>query len=190
MEDFETARLRARPWRHGDEEAAIAIYSDPEVMHFIGGVRSNTRDAQREWIDRVAAKYTAYAARGLPYGAWAILDKAGGGPIGTALMKPLPDALELDTDQIEIGWHLGRRGWGRGFATEFGIAVRDLAFRSLPALERVHAVIDPGNARSEAVAKRCGLRWIERTERFYGRALEDYVVTRLEWERMVGQRPA
>ena len=34
--------------------------------------------------------------------------------------------------------------------------------------ERIFAVIKPGNLRSAAVARRIGMQWIERTNRYYG----------------------
>lgn len=59
--------------------------------------------------------------------------------------------------ELEIGWTLARDCWGYGYATEAGAACRDHGFRSLRR-SRVAAVIQHGNERSVAVARRLGMK--------------------------------
>lgn len=184
--DFETERLIARPFTPDDAEGAWALWGDPEVMHFLGGVVETGVESTRASIARFAAKYAAYRERGLPHGAFALLEKAsaargGSELIGCGLLKPLPDADKVDTDDIEIGWHLVRRVWGHGYATEAGRALMDRGFSRLP-IDRLHVVIDPGNVRSQRVAERLGFSQHEDTRRYYGRHLHHYTRTRAAWE--------
>ena len=60
----------------------------------------------------------------------------------------------------EIGWTIAREHWGKGFATEAGLACVDYAFETL-GWQRVIHVILKGNEQSVAVARKLGSRFIE-----------------------------
>ncbi|AKF11694.1 GNAT family N-acetyltransferase [Sandaracinus amylolyticus] len=186
MRTIETARLFLRDYTPDDAEAMLVIDGDPEVMHFLGGVQRRTVAEQRAFLEKVCAKFDGYRARGLPYCAMGAFERDTGALIGTALFKPLPfmtpgSEERVDTDDLEIGWHLARAAWGKGYATEFGAAMRERAFTTT-AIDEVRAVVDPGNVRSERVASRLGLRQVGITERYYARTLTEFVLTRAEWE--------
>jgi RimJ/RimL family protein N-acetyltransferase len=90
------------------------------------------------------------------------------------LLKPLPPT----TDDIEVGWHLARRVWGRGYASEAARALLRYGFETLR-LDEILAVVDPANERSAAVTRRVGMVWRERTTRYYdGIALDLFAITR------------
>jgi len=59
--------------------------------------------------------------------------------------------------ELEIGYLLGRKHWGRGLATEAATALRDHAFREMKT-DRVISLIQPANERSRRVAERNGMR--------------------------------
>lgn len=63
----------------------------------------------------------------------------------------------LDGLSAEIGWTFHPDHQGHGFATEAANAVLRLAFERL-GLHRVHAELDPRNARSVALCRRLGMR--------------------------------
>ena len=179
---FETDRLAYRDFVPSDVDACWAMWGDPEVMHFLGGVKEKDVGEMAATVARVIAKYGALRAAGLPYGGFAMIEKATGDLVGCALLKRLPDAAGVDTDDVEIGWHLARRVWGRGYATEAGRALRDRAFTTLP-IDVLHAVVDIGNERSLAVARRLGLTHLELTDRYYyGKTRHHFVMPRAEWE--------
>jgi RimJ/RimL family protein N-acetyltransferase len=185
--EIETERLVLRDYTPDDAEGALVMYADPDVMRFLGGVQQRTVPELRAWLETICSKYDAYRARGLAWCAMAALEKASGMLIGTALLKPLPSIApgsteRVDTDEIEIGWHLSRAAWGRGFASEIGRAMRDRAFTTT-SINVVHAVVDPANVRSERVAERIGMLLAGTTDRFYGKTLLDYRVTREVWEK-------
>jgi len=157
-----TDRLQLREWKIDDADAALLIYGDPEVMHFLGdGKPVADLAAQRQWLADRIEHYRNPEFKGL--GPWAIVQRDTKEVVGTMLLKPLPPT----SDQIEIGWHLARRVWGCGFASEAARVVLQYGFIDL-SLERIFAVIKPGNLRSSAVARRIGMQWIERTNRYYG----------------------
>ena len=162
------------------------IDGDEEVMHFLGGAKRRTVAEQRAFLEMICAKCDAYRERGLPYGLMGVFERSTGALVGTALFKPLPfvapgSSERVDTGEVEIGWHLARAAWGRGYASEFGAALRERAFTTTR-IDILHAVIDENNVRSQRVAERLGMRRVGTTERFYGQALVDFQITRTEWE--------
>ena len=180
---IETERLWMRPTRAADAKATHYWQVDPEVVRFLGGIQHPTVESFRAFLERVEVKYDAYAAAGLPWVALVVFEKGVERPIGTALCKPAPEGEgdgRRDSEEIEIGWHLARQAWGRGFATELGRAMRDRAFE-LGGVPHVNAFVDRENTASARVAERCGLRRVEPSPRFYGGA-DRYRMTRAEWE--------
>lgn len=175
MNFFETARLVAREYELSDAEAAFEIYGDPEVMEFIGP--TNVTVSVAEQRDQLATIRAKYGAMGEPFGAFALVERATGELIGTGLLKPLPDADGKNTNDIEIGWHVARRCWGRGFATEVGRALATRGFDRL-SLDTLNIVIHPGNTRSVAVARRLGASFKGRTNLYYGEELELFQLER------------
>jgi RimJ/RimL family protein N-acetyltransferase len=68
-----------------------------------------------------------------------------------------PDFIPELTAEIELGWTLRPPFWGRGLATEGALAALEAVSIHLRP-PRVISIIDPGNARSIAVARRLGMR--------------------------------
>lgn len=60
--------------------------------------------------------------------------------------------------EVEIGYRLARPFWGKGYATEAAMAVRDYGFDSL-GFDRLISLIDPDNTASVRVAEKTGLQY-------------------------------
>jgi RimJ/RimL family protein N-acetyltransferase len=177
MEHFTTARLVARDWTADDAEAAFDIYGRDEVMRWLG---ANPRrpmpslSAMRERLARMIEQ-----ARARPeYGLWPVELRTTGELVGAVLLQPLPG----DDGEVEVGWHLNPDHWGKGYATEAGAGAIRLAFSPdravLEPLDRVLAVVDPDNTRSQAVCRRLGMTHLGQTERYYGERLELFELRR------------
>ena len=165
MTVFETERLRARDWTPDDAEAAFAIYRDPDVVRYLGSVPRPVSDVT-EMGERVARWIAGNdALRGTGFGFWA-LETHDGTLVGATVLKPLPDAAE-----VEVGWHLGTAHWGHGYATEGARGAVTHGFETA-GLDVVYAVIVPENTPSLAVARRLGMTYEGRTERYYGKVLD------------------
>jgi RimJ/RimL family protein N-acetyltransferase len=140
------------PARH--TEAFAQLCADPEVMEFIGGPA--TRAVTEETSERIADHWDTFG-----FGLWAAIERTSGrvaGFAGACRAMWLP-GFEHET---ELGWRLARWAWGHGLATEGGALAMEAVGEHLEP-DGVIAIIDPGNARSLAVAQRLGLAVREET---------------------------
>jgi RimJ/RimL family protein N-acetyltransferase len=163
---FRTERLLARDWTLDDVAAAYGIYRDEDVVRYLGSVPQPVADeaAMRERVERWIAGNEAL--RGSGFGFWALCRCDDGAVVGATLLKPLPDA-----DEVEVGWHLGKSYWGGGYATEGARGAVAHGFGTV-GLDVVYAVIVKENEASLAVARRLGMTYEGPTERYYGKELE------------------
>lgn len=177
---FRTDRLDARAWDPiAHAPGALAMYSDPEVMRYIGGKLIANLAEQQAFIERIVGLMGALDPG---MGSWPLFERASGDLIGVALLKPLPASgtNRAPSGNIEIGWHLARRHWKRGFATEAGRALLERGFATL-GLARLHVVVQPENAASLAVALRLGMRPTGLTDRYYDLPLQHFELDADEW---------
>ncbi|HVF20895.1 MAG TPA: GNAT family N-acetyltransferase [Mycobacteriales bacterium] len=169
MTVFETERLTAREWRVDDAAAAYEIYRDPDVVRFLGTTPQPVASVaeQRQRVERWIG--VTESLRGTGYGQWA-LETHDGTLVGMALLKPLPDAAE-----VEVGWHLGKPFWGSGYATEGARGAIAHGF-TVCGLNVIYAVVVAENEASAAVAGRLGMHHEGSTDRYYDRRLELYSI--------------
>ncbi len=145
---FETERLRVRNYEPADAADAFEVYRDPEVQRFIGNRPPADVAAAAAAMQRLTDHLEA---QGSGYGWWAMEERETGTVVGFLILRPLPGWPE-----IEIGWHLGRAHWGKGYVTEAAGAALEYGYHTL-GLRRIVAVIHPNNGRSAAVARRLGM---------------------------------
>jgi len=190
MEYFSTTRLVARDWEAADAQAAFNIYGREEVMRWLGPQPRRpvaSLDLMRDQLDRMIARGPEEPG----YGLWAAALRTSGEVVGAALLQPLPGG----DGEVEIGWHLNPDHWGHGYATEAGRGAIGLAFGldqvgpervnvslanrpdRMP-LDRVLAVVDPDNFRSQAVCRRLGMSHLGQTDSYYGLTLELFELSR------------
>jgi ribosomal-protein-alanine N-acetyltransferase len=148
-EILHTERLVLRRLHSASEIAALLdLWTDPEVTRFMGGPR-NREDLQADF------EATLESPNRDEYDLWPLLERDTLRVIGHCglLHKDIDGAAE-----IEVVYVIARSEWGQGYASEIAQALVQHAFRKLE-LTRVVALIDPGNAASERVAGRIGLRF-------------------------------
>ncbi len=144
----ETARLVLREFQTADCSALEGVFGDAEVMRFGPGVQDAV------WVEGWIAKcLESYALRG--YGPWAVVEKERERVAGYCGLFYYPNLA--GSQEIEIGYRLARGYWGRGYATEAALAVRDFGFNVL-GFSRLAALIDPGNLASIRVAVKLGMK--------------------------------
>lgn len=167
MDLLETARIRLRGWHHDDAAAFLDIYSRIEVVKWLGAHPRQPLESLEAAIARIGAWRQLTSKLRPPLGLWAIVPVAdpAAKPIGTALLLPLTTD-EVQTEEIEIGWHLHPDQQGKGFATEAAQALLQAAASS--GIRTVIALTDLDNVRSQAVAVRLGMTDEGTTDRWYG----------------------
>jgi RimJ/RimL family protein N-acetyltransferase len=146
-----TERVRLREFRDDDLDALAAMVADAEQMTFYP--RPKARDEAAAWI---RLNRELYAARG--FGTWLIEVAPQARFAGYCGIRP----LELEqVSEIEIGWHVHKRFWKQGIATEAASLVcRAAATRWR--LSRLVALVHPDHLGSRRVAENVGMR-AERT---------------------------
>lgn len=87
--------------------------------------------------------------------------------MGTILLEPLPDQHGLPTKDYEVGWHLERAFWGKGYATEAGRGMLNYGFSVLK-LPVIYAVVKPEHHASIRVTQRLGMKLVGKTKQYYG----------------------
>jgi RimJ/RimL family protein N-acetyltransferase len=174
VDHFRTDRLTARDWTHDDVAAAFAIYGRDEVMRWLGAQPRRPVGSLQEMTERVEAMAERAAARP-EYGLWPLELRDTGEVVGAVLLQPLPGSGDI----VEIGWHLNPEYWGHGYATEAGRGAVALAFGPRE-LDRVVAVVDPGNYRSLAVCKRLGMTHLGQTSEYFDLTLELFELLRTQ----------
>ena len=145
-EHLQTERLTLRPFSVDDIDEFLTVWGDPEVIWW--GAVATDRDQAASGLASLVQRI-----EGMPSGmGWWWLDlRDSGETVGDVNIQPAPDP----PGGIEIGWHLARRHWGNGYATEGARKMIELAWDL--GLEEVIATIVPMNLRSVRVAERLGM---------------------------------
>jgi len=161
MSFIETERLIVRTWMHSDIEAVAALYADPDVMKYTGGVRP--RKVAAAWMDRAIEEQEREG-----FSLWPVVRRSDGRVIGYSGLH------RMDEGTVEVAWIFERAAWGSGYATVAARAILDYA-RDVARLQGIVCLIDPRNRASIALANRLGLRY-DRVVRAYKRDLLRYLV--------------
>ena len=155
---LETERLTLRPLTIDDLDPLAEFYADEETMRYIGSGVTFDRAQSEASLGRMLESFEAQG-----FGQLALERKEDGAFMGRCGLlvwdeswtpTRLPDAD--GPVEIEVGYLLGRAYWGAGYATEAASAVRDWALENLE-LERLIALIQPGNDASAGVARKLGM---------------------------------
>ncbi len=144
---LETPRLILRPMTPADFEAIYAVIGDPLTMRFYPAPYD--KQGTLDWIERNLRRYESDGTS-----LHAVVLKSDNEVIGDCG----PAWQETDAGrELEIGYHIRRDCWGRGYATEAARAAMAYAFERFP-VERVISLIRPENLSSRRVAEKNGLR--------------------------------
>jgi len=147
--NFETERLSLRKLAKTDVDLIVALNSDPEVMKYIGEPDDSFENAKKY----VEMRVDGYADKdGL--GIFIATEKDSDAEIGWICLKQLDD-----TEEIEIGFRLLKKYWGKGYATEGAKCLLEFGFEEL-GLEEIAGVTLPTNTPSQQVLKKIGLEYI------------------------------
>lgn len=146
--ELPTPRLTLRWMTPSDADAHFAVFSDPDVVRYLGRPAWTERAQAVQAIEKTLANYAS--GEGLRLG---VALRETGELIGDACLWHFDDANR----RCEIGYSLARAHWGRGYAVEALETLLAYGFDILD-LNRVEADIDPLNAASARVLEKLGFR--------------------------------
>lgn len=147
----ETPRLLLRRFTLADAPLIFTLNSQPEVLKYIKEpLLNNITGAEKVLSEIIIPQYTLYGL-----GRWAMIGKENNEFMGWCGLKLRP---ELD-DEVDLGYRLAPRYWGRGYATE--AATESLRFgflqKKLPEITgRAHV----DNIASQTVLQKIGLQYV------------------------------
>jgi ribosomal-protein-alanine N-acetyltransferase len=147
MMTIETARLCLRRMSAEDTDDLLLIFSDPRVMASFDDQLFDGSMMER-WVRRNLEHQAQYG-----YGLFSVFLRDDGPLIGDCGLEH----MEVEgRPEVELGYDFRSDHWGRGFATEAALAVRDFAFDSL-GIARLVSLIRPSNVASCRVAEKIGM---------------------------------
>ena len=141
-----TSRLCLGPVKTADYPVIASLNADPAVQRFL--CLSKTPPTYEETLADLPCLLTTPAPTG--GGLWCIRSRAATDFLGLVLLLYTDDHTE-----VEFGYRLLPKFWGRGYATEAGRAVVNPAFGDL-GLTALCAIIHPDNTASSTVAEKLG----------------------------------
>ena len=147
---LETERLILREYTWDDFDGLYALLSDPETMcHY---PKPYDEAGTRRWIQWNLDNYQKYG-----FGLWALVLKETGAFIGDCgITMQSIDAQELP----EVGYHIHRNYWCRGYGSEAARAARDWAFENRD-FDALYSYMKYTNIASYSTAAANGMRKIK-----------------------------
>ncbi len=172
---LETPRLLLRPLTPADFEALFEVIGDPVTMQFYPSPYD--KQGTLDWIERNLRRYKEDGTS-----LHAVVLKSNNQVIGDCG----PAWQQTDAGrELEIGYHIRRDCWGRGYATEAAKASMTYAFENF-AVDHLISLIRPENLPSRRVAEKNGLR-IDREIEWKGIRHFVYVISRDEFSHRTSQ---
>ncbi len=147
---METERIGFSKWKSSDRKLADLLWGDTDVTHFICASGVFTQQDIKNRLDTEIQNDTKYR---IQY--WPIFELSNSELIGCCGLRPCKDEQYI----FEIGFHLRKKYWGNGFASEAAHAVIRYAFSSLSAKE-LRAGHHPENVASRKLLTKLGFQYV------------------------------
>jgi len=155
----DSARLRFRLMGPNDAQALWELDQDPEVMHFLNGGNPTSM----EMINSVfIPRMQSYSNTSKGWGIWQVLDKVTNEYLGWVLVRPMVFFTDNPNfTDLELGWRFFKKTWGKGYATEAAIAIKDTVSKQADVLH-VSALAVENNIGSIKVMEKIGMRFVRK----------------------------
>lgn len=144
---LETLRIALREFVPEDIDDLYRLDGDPRVMRFFG----DGNPAPREVTAVAMRRFLRYPLLYPDLGFWYATRRDTGAFIGWFTLK-----YAGRSPDVEVGYRLLHRAWGKGFATEGASALVHFGFDDL-GLHRIIGVTHPDNVASQRVLMKAGL---------------------------------
>lgn len=174
---IETRRLILREYTPEDFDDLYEIVSDPETMeHYPAPF---TPEKTKHWIEWNLENYQKYG-----FGLWAVVLKETGEFIGDCGLT----LQNIDGQLLpEIGYHIHKKYWRKGFGKEAARAVRDWAFQNT-GYDIIYSYMKYTNVGSYSTAISNGMKKVKEYPDPRNTISYAYAITREEWEELKKRR--
>lgn len=165
--ELESPRLFFRPLSEDDLKDLHEIFGDPEAVTWVGDGKADAS------IEETAQRLQKLLLRRHEPGKslwWSAIDKASSQMLGLGILQDMPD----ESGQMEVGYHLKRSEWGKGYGTETARMIVKAAFTVMEQKEVV-AVTHPENELSKKVLGKIGFEHQGKGE-YRGKSVERYLL--------------
>ena len=174
---LETARLTTRFLQPADATVWESFFADPINCTFINVIDPTASKEERASL-MVNLTIKRYQENRL--GLQAHIEKQTGKLVGMCGLL----AQDVNgTNETEIGYHLLRKHWGKGYASEAAQKFRDYGFEHHFS-DSLVSIIHPLNFLSKKVALRNGMTLTEPGASFREHEVDIFRITRKEWEKL------
>lgn len=144
-----TERLGFSVWNENDIFDALELWGNPEVTKFIV---ADGKMLEEQVHQRLKKEIETYNNANIQY--WPVYFMETLENIGCCGLRP----YDLEKNILEMGIHLKKQCWGKGFAQEACLAVIDYAFNILQ-VDALFAGHNPKNTASARLLKKLGFTY-------------------------------
>lgn len=165
---LDTPRLILKAPELSDFDNLLALRTDPDVMKYIGDGSIQTKAQVQEFLTKAMSYQKKYG-----FGFCSVFEKDSGEFVGQAGILHL--AFDDSQPDIEVGYRLHKKFWGKGYATELTKALIYWAFENL-AIDKLVAVTHPDHQKSQHVLLKSGLDKVEKAQFYHGREVVGFEI--------------
>lgn len=155
-DDLRSKRLRTRYLTMSDVAEWTKFFEDKDCTEFLPNLGlSSPQERANFWIDKQMKRYADKR-----FGLQALIDKETNEFVGQCGL------LLQDVDgmpEVEVGYHMFKDHWGKGYAPEAAKLFLDFAFKNKVS-DNVISIIDINNKKSQRVAEKNGLKKEKQTK--------------------------
>lgn len=168
MACIETARLRLRMFRPDDLDQLALLFSDPDVVRYVGDGQPVDRQEAERALQSILKHWQTHG-----FGRWAVEDRHTRDFLGFGGLRSL-------FGTPEVVYHLAKANWGKGIATELAHAALRFGFEER-GFERIVAIARPLNSASIHVMEKLGMQYEMHTS-YYDLDVIQYGITREQFQ--------
>ena len=150
---LETDRLYLREFIIEDASDFFNLNNDPEVVKYTGDAPFSDINAAKIFLQNYEYKIPPYTKVPTPIGRWAMIEKSDNSFIGWCGLKYFEPK-----DEIDIGYRLHRKFWGKNYATEAANACITFGLQKLETPLIVGRAMKE-NLASIRVLEKCGMTY-------------------------------
>ena len=170
---IKTENLLLREFTHEDFPALFEIFSDPETMRHYPKPFDENRT--KDWIEWNLQNYEEYG-----FGLWAVVLRETDEFIGDCGLT----IQNIDGESLpEIGYHIHKNHWRKGFGSEAASEVRDWAFMNTE-YDCLYSYMKYTNIGSYSTAVAIGMKKVKEYPDEKNGISYAYAIKREEWEKL------